>query len=96
MRNHWISKGRLKRNRGHCELDEVTLPPVAPTQEDSIRFRETIRELRKISGFQRTMVLLAGVEGMTQVDLAKMFRIPEGTVKSSVSRGRSRLRAVIR
>lgn len=61
---------------------------------------EQVRELREaigsLSDKLKTVVVLHDVEGLSQEEVANILRVPLGTVKSRVSRGRAELRYFLR
>jgi RNA polymerase sigma-70 factor (ECF subfamily) len=64
-------------------LDEATLARVA-------------RALRRLPSAQRDAFVLVAIEGVTYADAAFILGVPDGTVRSRVSRARARLRAAAR
>jgi RNA polymerase sigma-70 factor (ECF subfamily) len=60
-------------------LDEVVIARVA-------------RTLRRLPNEQRDAFLLVAIEGVTYVDATLILGVPDGTVRSRVSRARGRLR----
>lgn len=92
MRNGLLSDRR--RDRFHVELpadalDRLFFAPGA--QDPAIDLRDAIWALGELTPEHRDAVLLAG-EGLTAEEAAARLAIPEGTFKSQVARGRSRLR----
>ena len=53
---------------------------------------ELSAELERLSSEQREVVLLRDALGLSYEEIAKHLRVPVGTVKSYVHRGRARLR----
>ncbi len=63
----------------------------APVQEDGMRYRELLRALDRLPEEQKSVLLLATVEGLSYVETAAVLAIPLGTVMSRLSRARERL-----
>jgi RNA polymerase sigma-70 factor (ECF subfamily) len=53
------------------------------------------RALQLLSGDQREVVLLVGLEGLSYAETAEVLSIPIGTVMSRLARGRDKLRAAL-
>ena len=68
---------------------------VRPTQEDRLELRDLNKALRRLSNEQREVVLLVGLEQLSYEEVAKVLRVPVGTVMSRLSRGREQLRAMM-
>jgi RNA polymerase sigma-70 factor, ECF subfamily len=56
---------------------------------------ELERALAQLHAEQRQVILLVGLEGMSYQDAAGILRIPVGTVRSRLSRGRDALRKLL-
>jgi RNA polymerase sigma-70 factor (ECF subfamily) len=68
----------------------------APDQESGQQCRDLVRCLRLLPVEQRTVVLLVSVEDLSYAEVAGVLGVPLGTVMSRLSRGRARLREMIR
>jgi RNA polymerase sigma-70 factor, ECF subfamily len=64
----------------------------APHQGKRLELRDLERAIAKLPAEQRTVVLLVGLEGMRYEEVATVLRVPVGTVRSRLSRGREALR----
>ena len=87
--NTWHSAGRRKRAR------PVEMPLRDAThlsREGHGEFAEVNQALAQLPADQRTVLLLAVVEGFTCREMAEMLGIPIGTVMSRLSRARAALR----
>lgn len=89
---------RRRRVRTTEQLDHVS----AASRDDPAReagaldLGERLRDaLATLPERQRLAVVLFDAEGYPQADIAKMLRVPEGTVKSDVFHGRRALRKVL-
>jgi len=49
----------------------------------------------KLDDAQKTVIILRDIEGMNYAQIAKVLDIELGTVRSRLSRGRSRLREIM-
>ena len=65
---------------------------VRPTQGDGLALRDLERALNGLTGDQRAVIMLVGVEGLTYSETAAVLDVPVGTVMSRLARGRERLR----
>ena len=61
----------------------------------SLLLRDLNRALAKLRVEQREAILVIGLEGMSYEEAADLLRIPIGTVRSRVSRGRDQLRHIM-
>lgn len=83
-------KSRLRSpwHRRRCELPE-TLPAPGPEE------REEVEEIFSLSAKDRTVIHLFYYEGFSTGEIARITGEAEGTVRSRLSRARSRLRALM-
>ena len=56
---------------------------------------ELDRALARLSAEHREVLLLVGLEGMDYGSVAQILRVPIGTVRSRLSRGRERLKELM-
>jgi RNA polymerase sigma-70 factor (ECF subfamily) len=81
------------------DLDAVTLvdriPDSGPSADDRIQRRETQemvqRAIQKLSPELREAVILRDLQDMDYKEIAVALKVPEGTVKSRINRGRMEL-----
>ena len=85
---------RKSRRPPHVGLDNVGVEQSAPAA-DGASGRDLDRALQLLSGEQRRVVLLVGLEGLSYAETAEMLEIPVGTVMSRLARGRDRLRSLM-
>lgn len=64
-------------------------------QEKCLELRDLDRALGQLPAEQRAVILLAGLEGMPYAEIGAVLRIPVGTVRSRLSRGRLSLRQLM-
>lgn len=71
------------------------LPDLGPGPEDRLHSRETQQmvqqALQKLSPDLREAVILRDLQDMDYREIAQALRVPEGTVKSRINRGRTEL-----
>ncbi|MCK2214941.1 sigma-70 family RNA polymerase sigma factor [Actinomadura sp. ATCC 31491] len=100
LMNHWRNAARAKARKPPPDLRDEPLDEVDPGQdvEAAAERRETGDELAALLGLlpaeQRAAVVLRHVADLPVAEIATVLRIPQGTVKSHVSRGLQRLRAL--
>ncbi|MEW9554501.1 RNA polymerase sigma factor [Nonomuraea sp. NPDC050783] len=98
--NSWRNAVRTKARKPPPDLREEPVDGVDPRQdvEAAAERRETGDELAGLLGQlpeeQRAAVVLRHVVDLPVAEIATVLRIPQGTVKSHVSRGLQRLRAL--
>ncbi len=72
------------------KIEDQALPPDASVQ--SRETRETVhRALQKLSPDLREAVILRDLQDMDYREIATVLKVPEGTVKSRINRGRAEL-----
>jgi RNA polymerase sigma-70 factor (ECF subfamily) len=76
------------------DIDEVAHELVAPDAQPG-QTMDLQRCLLRLPPDQRAVLLLVSVEDMSYADVAKITGVPIGTVMSRLSRGRSRLQALL-
>ena len=85
---------RKSRRPPHVGLESVGVDQSAPAA-DGASGRDLDRALQLLSGEQRQVVLLVGLEGLSYAETAEVLAIPVGTVMSRLARGRGRLRTLM-
>jgi len=75
------------------DVHNLLVSPSDPT--GSILVRDLNRGLAALPVEQRQAILLIGLEGMSYKEVAQILRIPIGTVRSRLSRGRLQLRQIM-
>jgi RNA polymerase sigma-70 factor (ECF subfamily) len=95
QRNEFISG--LRRERPTVELTEAIARTLsyAERQESGIAMREFTTAFRTLADDQRQVLLLTALEGQSHETIAGACGIAIGTVKSRVSRARTRLRQML-
>jgi RNA polymerase sigma-70 factor (ECF subfamily) len=78
------------------DIEEMSAKLTATTDPTASRqMHELERALAQLHAEQRQVILLVGLEGMSYQDAAGILRIPVGTVRSRLSRGRDALRKLL-
>jgi RNA polymerase sigma-70 factor (ECF subfamily) len=94
-----INRQRSERRRMQRETRHVDEVPPTPTTADEIAARERRQQLwRAIDALPdklRVVTVLAGIEGHDVREVARLLRLPEGTVKSRLFLGRQRLKELL-
>ncbi len=88
---------RKERQTMSREMDVSDLNPVATTAgpyaqlEQADRVVLLRRALERLAPTLRTAVLMRDIQELTYQEIAEQLRVPEGTVKSRINRGRAEL-----
>lgn len=82
------------------ETHSFHLHAVGTSQQREIERRETAKQVQagidKLPSDLRTCVILRDIEEMSYQEIVEVLRIPEGTVKSRINRGRIELAKILR
>jgi RNA polymerase sigma-70 factor, ECF subfamily len=87
---------RSVRDANSVSIDEIA--PTLTTYSNAIpnlELRDLEAALAKLPQEQRQVILLVGLEGMPYEEVASILRVPVGTVRSRLSRGREQLRMLM-
>jgi RNA polymerase sigma-70 factor, ECF subfamily len=88
---------RKERETMNREVEVDDLAPVAPTRSPyaALEQRDRVELLRialdKLAPTLRTAVMLRDIQELSYQEIADRLRLPEGTVKSRINRGRTEL-----
>ena len=97
LHNEYVSQIRRAARQGiavdWCEY-ESTLT-CAPVQIEQLEIRDLVRALTSLPKEQRTAVLMIGLAKGDYYEVASMYKVPVGTIRSRLSRGRKTLRALM-
>jgi RNA polymerase sigma-70 factor, ECF subfamily len=85
---------RKSRRPPHVGLDNLGPQQSAPPA-DGASGCDLDQALLLLTGDQREVVLLVGLEGLSYAETAQVLSIPIGTVMSRLARGRDRLRTLL-
>jgi RNA polymerase sigma-70 factor, ECF subfamily len=69
--------------------------PVRATQSDRVELAEVLVQIGRLPTEQREVLILAAVEELRYEDIARIQRIPIGTVMSRLNRAREKLRRMV-
>ncbi len=83
----------IQREKQRMVPTEVLPEPPVPSGSDSVDLRACLLQLDER---ERIPVLLYYIEGYDLKQIATILRIPQGTVKSRLSRGRRQLKSICR
>jgi RNA polymerase sigma-70 factor (ECF subfamily) len=87
---------RDMRDEATVDVDQLSSSLVATTDPTAARqLRELEQALARLPEEQRAVILLVGLEGMSYETAAEVLRVPIGTVRSRLSRGREALRGLM-
>ncbi|MBK7766082.1 MAG: sigma-70 family RNA polymerase sigma factor [Sulfuritalea sp.] len=75
--------------------DELPVQAQRAAQDDALELRDIERALGLLPLEQREILLLVGLEELSYADVARVLKLPQGTVMSRLSRGRKRFRALL-
>ena len=95
MHNIYVNQARSRARHPHEALDEADAEAMHARDPDWSGLRDIDDALSRLSGEQRAVLLLVGLEQFTYEEAARMLDIPLGTVMSRLSRGRERLRLML-
>ena len=91
-------------DNGHNQQDRELLkeflsddgsPNPAVVAANKELYKIVLRALMRLEDSQRTVIILRDIEGMNYAQIAKVCGLELGTVKSKLSRARSRLREIL-
>jgi RNA polymerase sigma-70 factor (ECF subfamily) len=77
------------------ELTEAPQFTLQSNAIDSLQLRDLKRAMDKLAPEQRSVILLVGLEGLAYEEVAAILKVPVGTVRSRLSRGRDQLRQLM-
>jgi RNA polymerase sigma-70 factor (ECF subfamily) len=83
------------RDGNNVELTEAMQLAVQSNAIPTLELRDLETAIGKLPPEQRQVILLVGLEGMAYEEVAKVLKVPVGTVRSRLSRGRDQLRLLM-
>jgi RNA polymerase sigma-70 factor (ECF subfamily) len=96
MHNQHVNDVRRSvRDGNNVEVDKAPTLAVQSNAIPTLQLRDLERAIGKLPPEQRQVILLVGLEGMAYEEVAKVLKIPVGTVRSRLSRGRDQLRRLM-
>jgi RNA polymerase sigma-70 factor (ECF subfamily) len=104
--NVYLDRRKRTRNKQHLSLEEYIeleetsvarqVVDLAPGPAETIEFEERTKVLQgaidELPDYQRAMVVLYHTEGLSYDEIAEVFSLPIGTVKSRLNRARLTLK----
>lgn len=96
-RRLFLNQLRQAKTRGpHCSIDDAPEAAVSMqgAQEQRLEFRQTMGFVRQLPQRDQEILGLTAFEGARYNEAARSLNVPIGTVRSRLSRARSRLRAL--
>jgi RNA polymerase sigma-70 factor (ECF subfamily) len=76
-------------------LSDDRSPDPAAMAQDKEAYEIAVQALRRLDDAQRTVLVLRDIEGMSYARIAEVLGIELGTVRSRLSRARTRLREIL-
>jgi RNA polymerase sigma-70 factor (ECF subfamily) len=97
MHNRYVNNVRsTAREDAMIDIEEMSSSLAATSDPTASRqLRELERALARLPDEQREVILLVGLEEMSYQEAARVLRVPMGTVRSRLSRGRDALRLLM-
>jgi RNA polymerase sigma-70 factor, ECF subfamily len=97
MHNQHVNNARRNvREDNSLDVDTMAAHLVAVTDPTASRqLHELDEAIGKLALEQRQVILLVGLEGMSYEETAAILKVPIGTVRSRLSRGREALRRLM-
>ncbi|WP_425408781.1 RNA polymerase sigma factor [Hyphococcus sp.] len=94
-RRLFLNQIRKQKSQGvSVELDDSPQAKIAEpaSQESSYEFHEVMEHFDKLPERDRDVISLIAIEGMKYTEAAKKLKTPVGTIRSRLSRARTRLK----
>jgi RNA polymerase sigma-70 factor, ECF subfamily len=97
LHNQYVNEVRhVARELAAMPVEDLSASlPVKERAIDALQLRDLDRAMERLPDGQRQVILLVGLEGMTYEQVAQVLRVPVGTVRSRLSRGRDALRGLM-
>jgi RNA polymerase sigma-70 factor (ECF subfamily) len=97
MHNVYANTAR-RYNQGprFVSLPEDDVTPAAGGPDEAMNLRDLRGALEQLPDQQRQVLLLVGLEQLSYAQVADILDVPIGTVMSRLSRGRERMRSLLR
>ena len=88
-----VNAFRAQNRKGRSSVPTLALTPEVPAASGSdVEFLEVTQALERLGPDQKTVLLLAVMEGFTCREIAEILGVPMGTVMSRLSRARETMR----
>ncbi|MBK8119388.1 MAG: sigma-70 family RNA polymerase sigma factor [Sulfuritalea sp.] len=95
MHNLHVDGQRREGRLDFRDDDDLPVQVQRAAQDDARELRDIERALGLLPLEQREILLLVGLEELSYADVARVLKLPQGTVMSRLSRGRKRFRALL-
>jgi len=97
MRNIAITQTRKEKLRRSYASERMAMDrrAEAPSQADVVVLKDSLRMMQELSSGEQQAVTLLGLYDLSYEEAANLSGLPVGTMKSRLSRGRQRLRALL-
>jgi RNA polymerase sigma-70 factor, ECF subfamily len=95
VRNTFYTNYKKKRREVSSPLEDTGTVGIEPTQDWSLTMDEVNQAMQHLPGDQKQALMLVGSAGMSYEKAAEVCGCALGTIKSRVSRGRTRLRELL-
>lgn len=97
LHNQHVNEVRRSVREGvRVAVEEMTSVLTVPASAmATLQLRDLQTALGRLPEEQRQVILLVGLEGMRYDEVAQILRVPVGTVRSRLSRGRDQLRRLM-
>jgi RNA polymerase sigma-70 factor (ECF subfamily) len=97
LHNQHVNDVRRRMREGvSTPIEDTALPvTVSPSQESACQLKAVDRAMAMLPQEQRATLLLIGLEGFSYEEAAEILRVPVGTIRSRLSRGRATLRELL-
>jgi RNA polymerase sigma-70 factor, ECF subfamily len=95
VRNTFYTNYKKKRREVASPIEDSPAIGIEPTQDWSLTMDEVNQAMQYLPGDQKQALMLVGSAGMSYEKAAEVCGCALGTIKSRVSRGRTRLRELL-
>lgn len=95
VRNTFYTNYKKKRREVAAPLEETGTVSTEPTQDWTLTMEEVNEAMEHLPGDQKQALMLVGTSGMSYERAADVCGCALGTIKSRVSRGRTKLRELL-
>lgn len=87
--------GHRRRLRDQVPIDDMAVPAAEPArQEQQVMCNDIAEAMQRLPADQRAAIALTALEGLSYDEAARALRVPIGTLRSRLFRGRERLNAL--
>lgn len=94
-KNQFLNGKRSLVGKNEILVDELPFTPAPAGQESALFLKEVTRSLRRLTIAQADAIILQAHDGLSMEEIAQVQGVPEGTIKSRLSRGRDQLARLV-